>query len=104
MPSSDAILEKSAEWGSAYLPCSLVALPPPEMDEGTEERLLVGDAMSSFSVIELSDDRKILRTVAKDSRPLWLSAVSGLREEGGESIIGADVSLAASATRSASYR
>lgn len=53
--STDHQLSKSAVWGSAYMPATLAPIGG--------DRLLVGDAMSSMSVVEAGE--KTLRTVAK---------------------------------------
>jgi len=55
--SPDHQLSKSAVWGSAYMPATLAPLGG--------NKLLVGDAMSSMSVVEVGE--KSLRTVAKVS-------------------------------------
>jgi DNA damage-binding protein 1 len=77
---SDHQLTKSAIWGSAYMPASLAPI-----DSGA--RLLVGDAMSSMSVVDVGDES--LRTIAKDARPLWMTTVAPLSDE---VMIGGDVS------------
>lgn len=52
------VLQKVSDWSSAYLPCSLY------VQEGG--RIVIGDAMSSFTLIEVDSDGQ-LQTVAKVS-------------------------------------
>lgn len=63
---SDHQLTKSATWGSAYMPASLAPI-----DGG--DRLLVGDAMSSMSIVDVGQES--LSTVAKVSCPGLLTTV-----------------------------
>ncbi|KDQ62210.1 hypothetical protein JAAARDRAFT_121297 [Jaapia argillacea MUCL 33604] len=73
---SPAPLQKVADWNHNYFVTNLVS---------RGESLIAGDAISSISVLRVSDSR--LQTVARDYTPLWPVAIETLDDS---NIIGAD--------------
>lgn len=71
-------LEKVAEWNHSHFVTNLVI-------DG--EHILVGDAISSVSVLRWNDELGRLESVARDYGPLWPTAIEGT----GNGIIGANV-------------
>ncbi len=71
-------LEKVAEWNHSHFVTNLVV-------DG--EHILVGDAISSVSVLKWNDELGRLESVARDYGPLWPTAIEGT----GNGIIGANV-------------
>ena len=74
-------LNKVASWNHNYFVTSLVA---------KGNRLIVGDAISSVSVLEVQENN--LKTVARDYGPVWPIAVEGTKYGG---VIGANVGVIA---------
>jgi DNA damage-binding protein 1 len=74
-------LQKLTEWNHNYFVTSLRTMP------GNDPRLLVGDDISSISVLRRAAGDK-LETVARDYSPLWPVALGAV---GAESIVGANV-------------
>jgi DNA damage-binding protein 1 len=70
-------LTKVASWNHNYFITNLVA---------RGERLIIGDAISSVSVLEVQDNN--LKTIARDYGPVWPVAVEGTLDGG---VIGANV-------------
>lgn len=83
---TEATLVKKHEWNHNYLVTSLVV---------SGSYLLIGDAISSVSVlqvIQVDENGEIvekLKTVARDYGPLWPVSLQGWGKEG---VIGANVS------------
>lgn len=71
-------LERVAEWNHSHFVTNLVI-------DG--EHILVGDAISSVSVLRWNDELGRLESVARDYGPLWPTAIEGT----GNGIIGANV-------------
>lgn len=71
-------LERVAEWNHSHFVTNLVV-------DG--EHILVGDAISSVSVLRWNDGLGRLESVARDYGPLWPTAIEGT----GNGIIGANV-------------
>ena len=63
-------LEKVAEWNHSHFVTNLVI-------DG--EHILVGDAISSVSVLRWNDELGRLESVARDYGPLWPTAIEGAR-------------------------
>ena len=72
-------LKRVARWNHNYFVTSLVA---------KGNRLIVGDAISSVSVLEVKGHN--LETIARDYTPLWPQAVEGAKDHG---VIGSNVSI-----------
>ena len=72
-------LKRVARWNHNYFVTSLVA---------KGNRLIVGDAISSVSVLEVKGHN--LETIARDYTPLWPQAVEGAKDHG---VIGSNVSM-----------
>jgi DNA damage-binding protein 1 len=75
---ANATLERIATWNHNYLVTSLAS---------RADRILVGDAISSISVLRLEDNR--LHLVARDYGALWPTSVELMSDS---TLIGANVS------------
>ena len=73
-------LEKVTEWNHNHFVTNLVC-------DG--EHLLVGDAISSVSVIKWNEERGRFESIARDYGPLWPVSIEGT----GQGVIGANVRL-----------
>ena len=73
------VLQELGKWNHNYFVTNLAF-------DG--ERVLVGDAISSVSVIRWNEEEQVIQTVARDYGPLWPVAI----ESTGNGIIGANVS------------
>ena len=77
--SSDIELEVAARWTHNYIVSNIVT---------RDDRIYIGDAISSLSVIQWDSSLQTLRNVARDYTPLWPVAIQTFDKD---NIVGCNV-------------
>ncbi|CAO1624426.1 unnamed protein product [Sympodiomycopsis kandeliae] len=80
------VLYRKGRWGSAYMATTLSLI------EAEPDRVVVGDALRSMSVLRVESESGYLTEMARDCDPFWNSACSSL-DSANQLYIGADISF-----------